>query len=320
MQLQERDLRILTGLFESRLMTLAHITALYFEGKRETAKKRVQILKNAGLIRERPRRVNERSILFLGRAGFNLAKDRGYLSGYPAMKLEKLQGRTTVSDLTLNHELAVMDVKATLSLAIAATRRFHIAEFTTWPALNAFHARPEQNALEVVVKPDGFIRIHETEGNDLFEHTFYLEVDRSTETQAILAARIGCYLHYYRAGGLAIRFGHKATDFQEFPFRTLVVFQNSERRNNMAEQLLLRQPAILTHAWLTTMPELLADPLGPIWIRPFDYRLVTENTPFAPGRISHAGGYRRQTEREVMVQQTISKHSLLIDEKSKSSS
>jgi len=48
-QLQPRDFELLRGLFESRVMTLAHVSALYFDGKREMAKKRVQKLKAAGL-------------------------------------------------------------------------------------------------------------------------------------------------------------------------------------------------------------------------------------------------------------------------------
>jgi hypothetical protein len=41
-QLQKRDLAVLRGLFESRVMSAAHIAALYFEGKAEAAKKRLQ--------------------------------------------------------------------------------------------------------------------------------------------------------------------------------------------------------------------------------------------------------------------------------------
>jgi hypothetical protein len=40
-ELQERDLAILQGLFESRLMTLTHITHLFFNGRGEAAKKRI---------------------------------------------------------------------------------------------------------------------------------------------------------------------------------------------------------------------------------------------------------------------------------------
>jgi len=46
-QLQSRDFDLLHGLFESRIMTTAHIATMYFDGKREAAKKRLQKLKAA---------------------------------------------------------------------------------------------------------------------------------------------------------------------------------------------------------------------------------------------------------------------------------
>jgi hypothetical protein len=69
LQFQERDLALLRGLFECRVMTNDHATSHYFEGKNEAAKKRLQKLKAAGLISERPRRTFEPSILFLTRKG-----------------------------------------------------------------------------------------------------------------------------------------------------------------------------------------------------------------------------------------------------------
>src|SRR5579862_2764558 len=85
LQLQDRDFALLRGLFESRVMTIVHIATLYFDGKREYTKKRLQKLKSAGLISERKRRVNEPSILFLTRKSFDLLNSRGELSGYPPL-------------------------------------------------------------------------------------------------------------------------------------------------------------------------------------------------------------------------------------------
>src|ERR1700733_5183271 len=72
MQLQPRDFAILQGLFESRIMTAAHIAALYFDGKREYTKKRLQKFKAGGFIGERRRNANEPSILFLTHKAFKL--------------------------------------------------------------------------------------------------------------------------------------------------------------------------------------------------------------------------------------------------------
>ena len=50
LQLQDRDLALLRGLFECRVMTTDHATALYFDGNYDPAKKRLQKLTAAGLI------------------------------------------------------------------------------------------------------------------------------------------------------------------------------------------------------------------------------------------------------------------------------
>jgi len=62
LQLQDRDFALLHGLFESRVMTTDHATALYFDGKNEAAKKRLQKIKAAGLISE-TRQVETKSSL-----------------------------------------------------------------------------------------------------------------------------------------------------------------------------------------------------------------------------------------------------------------
>src|SRR5690349_14639011 len=109
--LQGRDFSLLRSLFESRVMTTDHAAAIYFDGKNEAAKKRLQKLKVAGLVGERPRRAFEPSVLFLTRKGLELLQEQGVLAQYPAFSLPALDRRARVSDLTIRHELEVMDVK-----------------------------------------------------------------------------------------------------------------------------------------------------------------------------------------------------------------
>ena len=282
--LQPRDLALLRGLFECRVMTKDHATTLYFDGKGEAAKKRLQKIKAAGLITERPRHAFEPSVLFLTRKGLMLLQENGVLTQYPSFDLPALDRRARVSDLTIRHELEVMDVKAAFHAAIKATPSFIVDEFSTWPLLNEFTAyHPGGNGAEVTVKPDGFIRIHETDADgEKYERAFFLEVDRSSEIQKTLVAKAGCYLDYYRRGGFAVRNGATRDNFKKFPFRVLMVFKNAERRNNTALRLLQNTPPILTMVYLSTFEEVTHDPTGAIWIRPLDYRAATEGTPFAP--------------------------------------
>jgi hypothetical protein len=269
-QLQKRDLVILRGLYESRIMTPAHIAAIYFEGRKEAAKKRLQKLKAVALIKERKRRVNEPSILFLTPKGYSLLDTEGGIFELPKLPVSAFEKRANVSELTIRHELEVMDVKAAFYSALRKSERFHIAEFSTWPKLHQFNARSAKSGYsDVLVKPDGFIRIHEKEEEGgLSEHVFFLEVDRSTETQNTLVSRVGCYLEYYKSGGFAVANNAPRTSYKEFPFRVLIVLKSSARLSNTAERLLHGNPPIRTLAYLSTFSEGTTDPIGKVWICP----------------------------------------------------
>ncbi len=294
-------------------MTAAHAAALHFDGRAEATKKRLQKLKAAGLVAERSRRAYEPAILFLTTGGLALLNERGVLADYPPLSLPSLYKRATVSDLTIRHELLVMDVKAAFHDAVRGTKPFTVAEFGTWPRLYQFEAVMGAGG-ETVVRPDGFIRIHENEPDGgLSEHVFFLEVDRSTETLDTLASRANGYLHYYKSGGFALKNGALRSAYKDYPFRVLMVFKTAERRNNMAECLLQNIPPILTQVYLSTIEEVRKDPLGPIWIRPVDYRDAVSNTPFDPAERSEQWPYQRQTAREALVEQRAKRHCLLVE-------
>jgi Replication-relaxation len=319
--LQARDLEILRGLFESRVMTQQHIAGLYFLGKREAAKKRLQKLKAHGLLSERPRRVYAPAILYLTQTGFKALQAAQMLSDYPRISWDRLAKRVQVSELTLAHELAVMDVKVAVCQALRASA-YELGEFTTWPLLSQFKVRARHAAMGgrgTIGKPDGWLRVTDAvSASAVSPHRlgqmFYWEIDRSTEAQSVLAEKALHYREHYVQGGLALRFGYGAglaKDFvKDFAFRVLFVFQTPERRNNFAQTLLLMKPPILTQMWLTTMAELQADPLGAIWLRPLDYRLATAGTAFDVQRPRQAV-YRRLIEREAWVEARVVKRCLL---------
>jgi hypothetical protein len=311
-ELRDRDISILKGLFESRVMTLAHIAALYFDSKPEAAKKRVQRLKAAGLIAQRPRKPNEPAVLTIGRKGFDVLSASGHLAVYPPQSWSNVRRRGEIRDMHLRHELDVMDVKAAFCTSIRAESRLSVLEFSTWPLLFEFRACPSPGAADVTVKPDGYIRIEEREVHgDLSEYTFFLEVDRSSEVQLKLADKAACYANYYRAGGLAERLGHDRSEYKQFPFLMLFVFKTAERRNNTAEQLLWNNPPVQTQAWLSTIAEVTTNPLGRIWITPLDYQNASAETAFDPRRPRSRGPYRRDGVRQRLVEGRIIKRCLI---------
>jgi len=116
--IQPRDLALIRDLFESRIMTIRHVAALHFDGSKEAAKKRLQKLKAAGFITDRPRKPNESAILFLTRKALGVLRDNGVLADYPQFSVSALDKRAQVSALTIHHELEVMDVKAAFCTAV----------------------------------------------------------------------------------------------------------------------------------------------------------------------------------------------------------
>ena len=252
-------------------------------------------------------------MLHLTSTGHAELHGRGLLRDYP--RFPTFEKRSRVSEFTLRHELAVMDMKAAFVKSARDSASCQVHEFSTWPLLSQFKARPPTisaaSVQETLVKPDGFIHVTQLKPKaDLKRHWFYLEIDRSTEPQETLAARAACYRDHFRRGGLAARYSQPRERYREFPFRVLMVFPNAERRNNSAAKMLLLQPPILTLTWMTTMNEAMADPLGPIWIQPVDYRRVVTGTEYEPRPLRHGDIYRRQPQRELMVEEKIEKHSL----------
>jgi hypothetical protein len=228
-----------------------------------------------------------------------------------------MEKRARVSPFTLRHELDVLSSKAALMSALRATSQPRVTEFSTWPRLFSFKARqqtPDGYGRLVTMKPDAFVRIPKTGADDATAQqlSFYLELDRSTETQQNLRGRASGYLDFYRSGGFAQRCGHPREHFRQFPFRVLWIFRNAERRNNAAESFLRHHPPILTMAWLTTFDELVNDPLGDIWIRPLDYQRVVRGTRFDPILQSSITFYRREAAREQFVETHITKLALLV--------
>ncbi len=100
-ELQDRDLEILRGLFEARVMTAEHVAAISFGGRYEAARKRIQKLKAAGYVGERPRRAYDPAVLFLTRKAFVELCVRGTISHLPRLTWPTLEKRVRVSPSNL---------------------------------------------------------------------------------------------------------------------------------------------------------------------------------------------------------------------------
>jgi hypothetical protein len=311
-QLQDRDLTLLKGLFESRIMTVRHMSAIFFDGHFEAVRKRVRRLREAGYLAERTRKVQDTAIFSITRRSYDALAHAGLFVERRNASWLSTQKRLHVAESTLRHELEVMDVKAAFYDAVRHRPTLRLTEFITWPQRIAFNAFHPATGAKVVVKPDGFVQIEEGRQEDNSrQHRFFIEVDRSTEVLDTLVNRMCSYQSFYKHGGLAERFGGSREAYREFPFRVLIVCKSEERRDNLAVRLLATDPPIRSFAWLTTMQEALTDPLGPIWVRPVDYKNAIAGTNFAAFTSRQLGKYRRQVERDTLVEAEVTKHRLL---------
>lgn len=239
-------------------MTLLHVVGLVFNGHAEMAKKRLQKLKVAGLVKARSAGPFQPSCLFLAQPGVAALISAGALREFPTLSSVSVSKRMQVSDLTLRHELAVMDVKTAFQHE-APKYAVHIRQFLTWPALIQFRTP------RGLLKPDGLIRVRDGRG----EHTFYLELDRSTEGMRILLNQANAY-RACRKSRCCVAPHSWDANLGEHRFIVLYVLQSEARLENLARRLLASLPPIRSLVWLTTKKALENDPFGPIWLRPRD--------------------------------------------------
>lgn len=178
--LQARDWELLRGLLESRVMQTTHVAEIYFGGKREMAKKRLQKLKGAGLVAERPRFPAEPAVLRLTAAGLRILDAEGVLAEYPPMPLAAHLWRLRVSESRLRHELAVMDAVSDVFRAAREGGGFEVRAFDAWP---------QRVGERWARQPDAVIYVQAVGG----PLTLCVEADRSTESLSVVLSKVRDY-------------------------------------------------------------------------------------------------------------------------------
>jgi hypothetical protein len=265
--IQPRDLEFLQLLLHTRILTLRHAAALVFNGSGEAAKKRIQKLKSAGLVLEKRRKAYEPGILFLSQKGFECLRRENALPELCNNEFVFAK-RKDVSELTLRHELAVLDIKTVFHQAAENEKNLSLAEFATWPWLYEFFINDTREG-QKTVKPDGYIRLHEQDADgEQWEHLFFLEMDRGTEKLETLVQKAVRYNQFYREGGMATRHNQPKEAYQDFPFRVLFVVKSEQRKNNLATMLLQATTPITTQAWIAIFEDVIKQPFAPIWLEP----------------------------------------------------
>jgi hypothetical protein len=189
-QLGERDLRVLASVHEHRFLTTTQIRALHFRegtsaGAERTCRRTLTRLTRDRVLDRLDRRVGG---VRAGSASFV------YCVGRIGRRLIGETHRATEpSALFLDHTLAIADVRIRLEDA-ARAKSIELLKVEIEPTSWRRFVGP--GGASDIVKPDLYVV---TATGD-YEDTWFLEVDRGTESPAALARKCHAYDRYWRSG------------------------------------------------------------------------------------------------------------------------
>lgn len=283
--LQARDIALLADVFDSRFITIPHAAALHFselKSAERTANRRLQAMAEAGLLQRdeghfgyavQPdgHKKEIKALYRFTKNAFDVLVSRGRLrdprGDQWATTMRKRFGNWKPT--TIDHEIGMLDIKAALKIAIERNAHLRVLEFGVWP--RAYEFPIPKHGRVTTQQPDGFLHVaeHRPGRDDVSHHYFYIEFDRGGEQQDTLVGKAKGYRYHLRSGNFAESLGLPEAKPNEYPFRVLFVFDQKDsrsRRNNIAERL--SEVGIGTQTPLTTLSEVVSDPLGRIWITP----------------------------------------------------
>jgi hypothetical protein len=256
LQFQDRDFEILRAIAESPACSRGNLAAAFFKGSYEAAKKRVQQLASAGLVRNDSDAGLGRSIISLTKKGLEILA--------VSEKTPRNVRTHAVSPKMRAHERMLADCHFALTAA-ARTNGNLSADIWHDPGSATFTVRCTDHATIETVRPDGFCSVQMNHHRKFF---FFVEVDRSTETQGHLIHLAQQYRQYSRAADFAARFGD-CYEAKRTTFRVLLILKSPLRLENTLKSLRLHA-GVLTLFWLTTFDSFIRDPFGAIWKCPLD--------------------------------------------------
>lgn len=315
--IRDRDERLLRALYESRFLMYSHIAALFFDGKKPAAQKRVYKLKRAGFLREQSnRKLSELSRVSLTRQALEYLTAEGLLAGYPRMRWESLAERLDVKPTKVDHERTVLDVRVSLEGALQEAG-LTLVEFSTWPRLFTFQLSPHPNppadgtgSSLYQLEPDALLRFA-SESNTAY--TYFIEVDRSSENRRRLLDKALGYkaLQAQHQHLLKTRLGMSRDSVEPVRIAALFIFQSradgtgnaAMSRNNFIE-LVCAKTSMEKLIYAATYEDVRRDPLGKIWLRPKEYRAALTQTNYDPADLPARFIPTRRPERDRLIRES----------------
>lgn len=224
MRLTKRDLAILEAVYEYRVLSAKQIQQLFFPYPTgiKTARTRLQKLYHHGLVDRKFSgvyfdKMNSPILYVLDKRGAEFLKAAGKFSQEWKRKSKQ------VGLLFLNHAIAINEVRIAVEIACREFG-FEILKWSGEQELKASYDRVNVAGVAepIAVIPDSYFALRTPKG---VMH-FFLEVDRSTETNKVFRRKIRAYQVY--CGSLEAK-----NRFETNKFRVLTVTANNARLQNL---------------------------------------------------------------------------------------
>ncbi|MBX7257337.1 MAG: replication-relaxation family protein [Candidatus Hydrogenedentes bacterium] len=277
--LSDRDFAILKDVFENRFISIKHAAALHWPdgtAGEAAAKRRLAKLAETNLLKRQEVNVESCKVIYrLTKDCVDLLAEHNLIPAIIRADWDgKMKSRYTdpIAPSHLTHELKLYDLKVLLESAINAHPNLRAVEFGVWPLPYVFEV--SYKGKTSAQKPDGFLHVreHPSPGQAPVSHYFYIEFDhRGSEKLDIILQKTEKYQLYLK-NGFGHRIGKPDAPKADRSFRVLFVVDTADsdtRRDNICAKLAGARIGTLAH--VTTFKDLVAKPLGAVWLTPKDY-------------------------------------------------
>lgn len=277
--LSDRDFAILKDVFENRFISIKHAAALHWPdgtAGEAAAKRRLAKLAEANLLKRQEVNVESCKVIYrLTKDSVDLLAKHNLIPAIIRADWDgKMKSRYTdaIAPSHLTHELRLYDLKVLLESAINGHPHLRAVEFGVWPLPYVFEV--SYKGRTSAQKPDGFLHVrqHPSPHQAPVSHYFYIEFDhRGSEKLDIILQKTEKYQLYLK-DGFGQRIGRPDAPKAERSFRVLFIVDTAEsntRRDNICAKLASARVGTIAH--ITTFKDLIADPLGAVWLTPKDY-------------------------------------------------
>jgi hypothetical protein len=223
-QFNERDAEILSYVYQLRLATLDHLTALTNRSQKTLERRLPKLRDERYLVRLKPR--PHKGLYVLGPAGVSVLIEGGYA---PRELADRRQRETEWKDLMIPHALLVSSIHTKFLLLT----RHSSSKLAHWQ-----HDEPKlwdsvetADGEKLPVRPDAyFVLRHARRPGEKNELHFFLEADVGTMSHTRLALKIKAYAAYHQQQRHVAKFGMNF-------FQVAIVTQTKTRSDNLRAEL-----------------------------------------------------------------------------------